>query len=148
MKTENYKLLIVDDEPEIAELLSYNFRKRGFDVRTASNGYSGLDTLRTFVPDIIILDIMMPYVNGISMCREIKQDNRYAQIPVYFLSATNNQDLITAAMDAGGDEFISKPVHLPKLINLVINKSIDDFKMNRKKNKAEFIDNLIEPDTF
>ncbi|MBK8415005.1 MAG: response regulator [Bacteroidetes bacterium] len=72
MKDKSYKLLIVDDEPEIGELLTYNFRKRGFDVMTAANGFSGMKTLEQFLPDVIILDIMMPFVNGINMCKEIK----------------------------------------------------------------------------
>jgi two-component system alkaline phosphatase synthesis response regulator PhoP len=148
MTNEKYKLLIVDDEPEICELLSYNFRKRGFDVRTATNGFTGLDVLKNYEPDIMILDILMPYVSGISMCKEVKSTSRFSKVPVYFLSATNNSELINAALVAGGEEFISKPVHIPKLINLVINKSIADFRENRKKNKSDFIDNLIEPGDF
>ena len=67
MKNKGYKLLIVDDEPEIGELLTYNFQKRGFDVMTAANGFSGMKTIEQFLPDVIILDIMMPFVNGINM---------------------------------------------------------------------------------
>lgn len=115
------KLLIVDDEPEIGELLSYNFRKKGFEVMTAGNGFSGLEALEFFEPDVVILDIMMPYVNGISMCREMKNNPRYAHIPVLFLSATGNGTLIQAALDAGGDRFLSKPIQLNVLINLVSN---------------------------
>jgi two-component system alkaline phosphatase synthesis response regulator PhoP len=113
------KLLIVDDEPEIGELLSYNFRKKGFDVMTAGNGFSGLDALDHFKPDVVILDIMMPYVNGISMCREMKNNPKFCHIPVLFLSATNNGTLIQAALDAGGDRFLSKPIQLNLLIDLV-----------------------------
>jgi len=119
MEKKLFKLLIVDDEPEIGELLSYNFRKRGFDVQTACNGFTGFDVLEKFTPDVIILDIMMPYVNGISMCKELKQDPRYKEIPVLFLSATNNEALIQSAMDAGGSRFLSKPIQLGLLIDIV-----------------------------
>jgi two-component system, OmpR family, alkaline phosphatase synthesis response regulator PhoP len=120
METTPFRLLIVDDEPEIGELLSYNFRKRGIDVLTAPNGFTGMDSLQEFRPDVIILDIMMPYVNGITMCRELKNDDRYRNIPVLFLSATNNRDLIKSALDAGGEKFISKPIQLNLLIEMVV----------------------------
>ncbi len=119
MEKKIFKLLIVDDEPEIGELLSYNFRKRGFEVQTACNGFTGFAALENFTPDVIILDIMMPYVNGISMCKELKGDLRYKNIPVLFLSATNNESLIQSAMDAGGSKFLSKPIHLGLLIDIV-----------------------------
>ena len=115
------RLLIVDDEPEIGELLTYNFRKRGFEVRSAGNGFSGMEAVEQFNPDVVILDIMMPYVNGISMCQEIKSNPRYAHIRVLFLSATSNSDLIQQALDAGGDRFLSKPIHMNVLIDLVSN---------------------------
>ncbi|HMT30604.1 MAG TPA: response regulator, partial [Bacteroidia bacterium] len=76
--------------------------------------------LNGFTPDVIILDIMMPYVNGISMCKELKNDGRYKDIPVLFLSATNNETLINSALEAGGSRFISKPIHLNLLIDLVV----------------------------
>lgn len=87
---------------------------------TATNGYTGFDALNGFVPDVIILDIMMPYVNGISMCKELKKDQRYKDIPVLFLSATNNDKLIQSALEAGGAKFISKPIQLSLLINMVV----------------------------
>lgn len=114
------KLLIVDDEPEIGELLAYNFRKRGFEVQVALNGSEGFNMVQQFNPEIIILDIMMPYVNGINLCRELKRDDRYKNVPVLFLSATNNETLIKSALDAGGDQFISKPIQLNLLINIVV----------------------------
>jgi two-component system alkaline phosphatase synthesis response regulator PhoP len=128
MKNQSFKLLIVDDEPEIGELLSYNFRKRGFEVMTAGNGFTGFNMLSGFIPDVIILDIMMPYVNGISMCKELKNDIRYRDIPVLFLSATSNDDLIKSALDAGGARFISKPIQLNLLIDLVVDMKLQHIK--------------------
>ena len=130
MTEKNYKLLIVDDEPEIGELLAYNFKKKGFDVMSVHNGFSGFDTVKTFLPDIIILDIMMPFVNGISMCKELKKDDRYKNIPVLFLSATNDAALIKSAIDAGGEKFLSKPIHLNILIDTVVNMYNDSCKLH------------------
>lgn len=118
---KNYKLLIVDDEPEIGELLAYNFKKKGFDVMSVQNGYSGFETVKSFQPDVIILDIMMPYVNGITMCQELKKHALYKNIPVLFLSATNDAQLINSALKAGGEKFLSKPIHLNLLIETVVN---------------------------
>ncbi len=115
-----YKLLIVDDEPEIGELLTYNFRKKGFDVMTASNGITGLKALEKFTPDLIILDIMMPYSEGIEMCRQVKKQLRFSLTPVLFLSATSNQYLIRSAIKAGGKKLISKPIHMNDLIREVV----------------------------
>ena len=119
MEKEIFKVLIVDDEPEINELLSYNFRKRGFEVQTAGNGHTGFAALETFTPDVIILDIMMPYVNGINMCRELKSNERFRNIPILFLSATSNEELINRAMNAGGNRFLSKPIQMGLLIDIV-----------------------------
>ena len=128
MEKKEIKLLIVDDEPEIGDLLSYNFRKRGFEVQTACNGFTGIAVLEKFLPDVIILDIMMPYVNGISMCKELKADQRYKDIPVLILSATSNESLINSALEAGGTRFISKPIHLNLLIDMVV--EMKDQKIN------------------
>ena len=124
-----HRLLIVDDEPEIGDLLAYNFRKRGFDVEVALNGTDGYHKVQEFNPEIIILDIMMPYVNGISLCKELKSDPRYKDVPVLFLSATNNETLIQSALDAGGDQFISKPIQLNLLINIVVGMKEKDSKV-------------------
>ena len=117
---EKFKLLIVDDEPEIGELLSYNFRKKGFEVVTATNGETGMQALRSYDPDLIILDIMMPYSDGITMCRKLRSNVRYNSTPILFLTATSNDELIKDALDAGGDKCISKPIHINLLIEEVV----------------------------
>ena len=117
--TDPFKLLIVDDEPDINELLSYNFRKRGFDVVTACNGKVAMETLNGFLPDVIILDIMMPVMNGVAFCRELKSTHRYKDIPVLFLSATSNDFLVDEALQAGGMMYLSKPSQIGMLIKVV-----------------------------
>jgi len=120
------KILVVDDEEDILEILKYNLEKEGFEVKTASDGNAGIEMAEQFLPDVIILDIMMPFVNGINMCKEIKNDPRFKHIPVLFLSATNNDELINAAKEAGGMKFISKPIHLNLLIDMVVKMQQQD----------------------
>jgi two-component system alkaline phosphatase synthesis response regulator PhoP len=117
---DRFRLLIVDDEPEIGELLSYNFRKKGFHVVTATNGEAGMQVLRSYDPDLIILDIMMPYSDGITMCRKLRNDIRFKSTPILFLTATSNDSLIKDALDAGGDKCLSKPIQINLLIEEVI----------------------------
>jgi two-component system, OmpR family, alkaline phosphatase synthesis response regulator PhoP len=113
------KLLIVDDEPDIIEFLSYNFRKRGFDVYSAADGLEGIKAVRSLHPDIIIADIMMPRMSGIVMCRQLKSNDEHCSIPLIFLSATNDDYQVLSAMDAGADHYISKPVRVSMLAQMV-----------------------------
>lgn len=120
MSTEpRKKLLIIDDEPDIIEFLSYNFRKRGYDVYSAGDGIEGLNAVSTSHPDIIIADIMMPRMNGIVMCRQLKSDEQLRNIPLIFLSATNDDYQVLSAMDAGADHYVSKPIRVSVLAKMV-----------------------------
>jgi two-component system alkaline phosphatase synthesis response regulator PhoP len=120
MTKDSFKILLVDDEPDIIELLSYNFRKKGFDVNSAINGIEGLTTLETYHPDVIIIDIMMPGMNGIEMCKQLRTIEEYKETRVIFLSATNDVNMVIDAIQAGGNHYVSKPIHLNILINMVI----------------------------
>ena len=113
------KILIVDDEPDIIEFLSYRFRKNGFEVYASNDGASALSLMNTITPDIILLDIMMPYMNGIMMCKYLKDDERFKKIPVIFLSAVQNDYQVIAAIEAGGDHYISKPVKFELIYTIV-----------------------------
>lgn len=119
----NFKILLVDDEPDILELLSYNFKKKGFEVSAAANGLEGLKTLKNYHPDVIIIDIMMPEMDGIEMCRELRKIDEFKNTRVIFLSATNDVNLVINALSAGGNHYVSKPIHLNVLINMVIDYS-------------------------
>jgi two-component system alkaline phosphatase synthesis response regulator PhoP len=125
MKEANFKVLVVDDEPEILDLLNYNFTKKGLDVYMADNGKKAFDVIRQTLPDIIILDIMMPEMNGIQFCELIKSKQEYKNIPVLFLSATSDDMLVLAAMDSGGSQFASKPIRLNILYDIIV-KMYDD----------------------
>lgn len=109
------KILIIDDEPDIIEFLSYNFKKRGFEVFSANDGIQGLNALESCIPDIIVTDILMPNMNGISMCKQLKSNERFKKIPVVFLSATTDAYQMTCAIEAGGDHYFSKPIKMSVL---------------------------------
>jgi DNA-binding response OmpR family regulator len=118
----------VDDEPEIRELLTYNFSRKGLDVSTASNGQIAYELVENSAPDVIVLDIMMPVMNGIELCRMLKSNQTMKNIPVLFLSATSDDMLVMAAMKAGGNHFVSKPIHLNMLLKIIY-ELYDDFQL-------------------
>ncbi len=113
------KILLVDDEQDILDLLSYNFKKQGYEVHTALDGNEAIAEVGLFHPDVIVSDILMPNSSGIKMCRELKADERYKNIPVIFLSAANDDYLALSSLDAGAIKYLSKPVHIPLLFDLV-----------------------------
>ena len=97
MATKNgLKALIVDDEPDILELLQYNLVKEGFEVRTADNGKRALEVARAFQPNLILLDIMMPVMDGIELCKKMKNDIQYSHIPIILLTAKNSISYLTS----------------------------------------------------
>lgn len=120
MITSDFKVLVVDDEPEILDLLNYNFTKKGIDLYMAENGKKAFEILQECHPDVIILDIMMPEMNGIQFCELLKSKEEYKHIPVLFLSATSDDLLILAAMTAGGNQYASKPIRLNILYDIVV----------------------------
>ena len=128
MNETPFKILLVDDEPDIIELLTYNFRKKGFEVNHAFNGKEGLKMAQSEHPDIIIIDIMMPEMDGIEMCRELRLIDGFKETRIIFLSATNDVVKVIEAISAGGNHYVSKPIHLNVLINMVTGFS----EFNRK----------------
>lgn len=123
------KILIVDDEPDVIEFLSYNFRKNEFDVIGANNGTEGIEMAKREMPDVIIADILMPNMNGITMCKILKNNTDCKHIPILFLSATQDDYQVLHATLSGDEHYISKPVLFPILLNMVneiINEEMDD----------------------
>jgi two-component system alkaline phosphatase synthesis response regulator PhoP len=113
------KILLVDDEPDILEILEFNLRKEGFEVATAGNGEDGLARAREFRPDLIVLDIMMPVMDGVEVCRQLRADERFDQTVITFLTAREEDYSQIAALDIGGDDYITKPIRPRVLISRV-----------------------------
>ncbi len=115
MDTSNYKILLVDDEPDILEFISYNLRKEGFTVLTANNGEAALKIAQAELPELIILDVMMPEMDGIETCEELKRIPSLKNSIVAFLTARGEDYSQIAGFDAGADDYITKPIK-PKVL--------------------------------
>jgi two-component system, OmpR family, alkaline phosphatase synthesis response regulator PhoP len=113
------KILLVDDEKDILDFLSYNLKKHGYEVLTASNGSAALKIAQLERPDIILLDIMMPIMDGIETCRHIRADPRLKDILIAFLTARDEDRTQIEALDVGGDDFITKPIKPQVLLSRI-----------------------------
>ena len=113
------KILIVDDEPNIVMALEYTFKKNNFEVFIARDGQEALDILKTQQPDIIILDVMMPNVDGFETLRQIKKDERLLNCKVLFLSAKNKEKDIEKGLKLGANLYVVKPFSIKKLVDQV-----------------------------
>ena len=107
---ESVKILVVDDEPDILEFLRYNLVKEGYNVLTASNGEEGIKIAVAEVPNLIILDIMMPKMDGVEVCRQLRNKPEFDRTVITFLTAREEDYSQIAALDVGGDDYITKPI--------------------------------------
>lgn len=110
------KILVVDDEKDIGEMLKYNLEKEGYTVLTALNGVRGLEEAQKKKPDLILLDIMMPEMDGWDVCKQLMRDEKTATIPVIFLTAKGSEVDEIVGLELGADDYIVKPISLRKLI--------------------------------
>jgi len=105
-----YKILLVDDEQDILDFLSYNLKKEGFQVFTALNGRDGIAIAKLENPHLIVLDVMMPEMDGIDTCREIRSNENLKEVMIAFLSARNEDYSQIAGFEVGADDYITKPI--------------------------------------
>lgn len=113
------KILIVDDEPNIVMSLEYTFKKNNFAVFIARDGQEALDILKTELPDIIILDVMMPMVDGYATLEQIRQTESLKNCKVIMLSAKNKESDIQRGLELGADKYMTKPFSVKKLVEQV-----------------------------
>jgi DNA-binding response OmpR family regulator len=113
------KIIIADDEHKILMSLEYSFKKNGYDVYIARDGTEVLDFLKTMVPDVILLDIMMPNLDGYSTLDIIRQDKEFKDTKVIFLSAKNNPKDIAKGLEMGADAYVTKPYSIKKLMQQI-----------------------------
>lgn len=116
---EKYKILIVDDEPDILEFMQYNLEKEGFEVFLASSGKQAIQVAKEKLPDLIILDVMMPGMDGIETCRELRNDSRLRDTIIAFLTARNEDYSQIAGFESGADDYIAKPIKPRVLISRI-----------------------------
>ena len=137
MKNLSTKVLIVDDDPEIIEILNYNLINSGFITKSASNGLEAIKKAKKFIPDIILLDVMMPEMDGIEACIKIREIKTLTNTRIIFLSARGEDFTQIAAFDAGADDYISKPVK-PKILLKKISSIAK--RLDRNKNQIGILD--------
>jgi len=111
------KILIVDDEPNIVMSLEYTFKKNGFEVYIARDGSEALEILNQVVPDVLILDIMMPKVDGFETLKQIKENRLLSSIKVVFLTAKNKASDIEKGLKLGADKYLTKPFSIKKIVS-------------------------------
>jgi two-component system phosphate regulon response regulator PhoB len=110
------KILIVDDEPDVADLVSYHLKAKGYQVVTETSPTVSISTARSFLPDLVILDIMMPDLNGIQVCRILRADPRLARVPIIFLTAKAEECDRISGFETGCDDYICKPFSTKELV--------------------------------
>ena len=158
MKKSDIKILCVDDEPDILEILKYNLSNEGYNVSTAADGKSAIKIAYNISPNLIIMDIMMPKMDGIEACEKLRSDEKFNDTIIMFLTARGEDYSHVAAYDAGADDYVTKPVkpkvlvskvkgllrRLKKVIANDINEIVfDDIKIDREKYKVYISDNVL-----
>jgi DNA-binding response OmpR family regulator len=134
------KILIVEDEKTLAETLSENLAEEGYDVHTAFDGESGLALIRAELPDLIVLDIMLPILDGLSVCRIIRKDSTTSHIPIIMLTARGTEVDKIVGLESGADDYLTKPFGLGELLARI--RAV----MRRAPGRATAQDELISGD--
>lgn len=114
-----HKILLVDDEPDILDILEYNLNKEGFETHTASDGVKALEVADKVVPDLILLDVMMPNMDGMETCIELKNNPKLKNTYITFLTARSEDYSQIAGFDAGADDYIAKPIKPRVLVSRI-----------------------------
>ena len=130
------KILVVDDEPDILEIISYNLRKEGYEVKTAENGLEAVAAAKEFLPDMILLDVMMPKMDGMEACKQIRAVPSLKHCFILFLTAREEEFVEVLSFQAGADDFLTKPIKPRALISrieAVFRRSKEDAKLEQTK---------------
>ena len=113
------RVLVVDDEPEITEIVETFLSESGYKVEVVNSSDNAVETARTFKPDVILLDIMMPGTDGYGVCQQLKSEPEFANIPIIFLTGKDRSDDMGRSFRSGGDMFIKKPFSCDRLLEIV-----------------------------
>lgn len=135
MKSSDYTILIVDDEPDILEFVGYNLKKEGYRVVSANNGEEGLKLARKEEPELILLDVMMPGMDGIETCDQLRNMPEMEDTLIAFLTARGEDYSQVAGFDAGADDYITKPIK-PKVLVSRIKALLRRYGQSQKSSSA------------
>ncbi len=148
MEKEKIKILLVDDEPDIIEIIKFNLEKKGYKIYTASDGVEAIKILEKIVPHLIIIDVMMPNMDGIETCEQLRKDNRFSNTIIMFLSARGEDFSYVAAFEAGADDYVTKPIK-PKVLVSKVKALLRRFKgENKKENILDYGELIINKDEY
>jgi len=142
MSTDNVKILLVDDEPDILEIVGYNLSAGGYEVCTATNGLEAIEVAKKELPNLIILDVMMPKMDGIEACEQLRKLPELANTIITFLTARNEDYSQVAGFDAGADDYIAKPIK-PKVLLSKVKGLLRRTSVKKSDENALNIGNLI-----
>jgi len=146
MESNLKKVLIVDDEPDILEIISYNLIKEGYEILTAKNGMEALDKVASYKPDLVILDIMMPKMSGVEVCKILRSKPEYNDTLILFLSALSDESSQIKGLETGADDYVSKPIS-PKILVSRVNAIFR--RLNKEEGKIIKLGNMvIDPERF
>lgn len=149
MSTAKQKILIIDDEPDILELIEYNLKKEGYQVFLATNGQDGINVAKKVLPDLIILDIMMPKMDGIEACRLMRAIPDFKNTFMVFLTARSEEYSEIAGFNVGADDYIAKPIKpraLISRINAILRRNVSSEDVS--DNKIEIGDLVIDREAY
>ena len=148
MKKKDIKILLVDDEPDILEIVGYNLSNEGYKVITAENGVEGVKKAKKEKPQLIILDVMMPEMDGIEACEKIRAISDLKDVVITFLTARGEDYSQVAGFDAGADDYITKPIK-PKVLVSKVKALLRRYKEEDKQDNVVKIGNLtIDRDEY
>lgn len=147
MNKKDIKILLVDDEPDILEIVSYNLSSEGYQVITAENGIEAVKKAKKELPQLVILDVMMPEMDGIEACELIRKDPNLKDVVITFLTARGEDYSQLAGFDAGADDYITKPIK-PKVLISKVKALLRRFKEEEVKDTVKIGNLVINRDEY
>ena len=134
--SQNKNILVVEDDPGIKELISFNLSNQGHQVFEANNGELGIEKARKKLPDLILLDLMLPGIHGLDVCRIIKADQETKDIPIIMVTAMGQEEDIVKGLETGADDYITKPFSIKVLlarVSAVLRRSFEEYNQDSDK---------------
>ncbi|WP_046756312.1 response regulator transcription factor [Kordia jejudonensis] len=142
MKKKDIKILLVDDEPDILEIVGYNLSSEGYQLSTAANGVEAIAKAKKVKPHLIIMDVMMPEMDGIEACETIRKDKNLANTIITFLTARGEDYSQVAGFDAGADDYITKPIK-PKVLVSKVKALLRRLKREEESSQIFTVGNIV-----